>query len=171
MNSLFIISLVLSLHKSFCVSLPNNNNSVNWSCLTNLSCINVVIDQVKSGRSMNIGSLKIEKNLNAEDEAEPSSSGVLSFLKNRSLKMPLGTHILDISASKEHKNYLELALLNNDAGTFAFFNNLQLTYYLIDFNFFLLFITERGKIWPKENANVCTCIHGCKPNRLVHVSP
>lgn len=123
MNSLFIISLVLSLHKSFCVSLPNNNNnnSVNWSCLTNLSCINVVIDQVKSGRSMNIGSLKIEKSSKAEDEAEPSSSGVLSFLKSRSLKIPLGTHILDISASKEHKNYLELALLNNDAGTFAFF--------------------------------------------------
>lgn len=116
MKTLFIVSLVFSLQKSFCVLLPNNN-SVNWSCLTNLSCINVVVDQVKSG-SVNIGYLTIEKDLQSENEPKHVSSGILSFLKGRSLKMPLGTLILDISASKEHENYLEVALLKNDAGNY-----------------------------------------------------
>lgn len=118
MNSLLIVLLVFSLQKSFCVSSPNNNSV--WSCLTNLSCINVVIDQVKSGRSVNIGSMKIEKNSNADNEPEQFSNGILSFLKTRSLKLPLGTHIVDISASKEDKNYLEVALLKNDAGSLVF---------------------------------------------------
>lgn len=141
MNSLLIVLLVFSLQKSFCVSSPNNNSV--WSCLTNLSCINVVIDQVKSGRSVNFGSMKIEKNSNAENEPEQFSNGILSFLKTRSLKMPLGTLIVDISASKEDKNYLEVALLKNDAGSLLFLNSF---FYL--FYYFYLF-----NVWLKEGRS------------------
>lgn len=109
---------MFSLQKSLCVSLSNNQSNksgVSWTCLANLSCINVVVDQVRAGRSVNIGYLTIKKQQAEDESRQVANNGFFSFLKSRSLKMSLGPLVLDISASKEHKNYLEVALLGNDA--------------------------------------------------------
>lgn len=115
--SFILISLVFFIQKPYCLSLVSSNSkSVNWSCLIDLSCINVIVNKIKSEGFVNVGYITIENWPNRTREEKQESNENFLFRKGKSLRMNFGPVLIDVSAFKGDDKYIELSVSTNEIG-------------------------------------------------------
>lgn len=126
-NVLFLSVLVLVVKQSSqspvnSVDQSDNQNmdlNVDFSCITNPTCIKSVSNKLVKGLSqkkvMDFGAFVVEPVENPKDEGR-SVSKFSDILANNALRVPFGGYSISLQKSEDYENYLEISISNAAEG-------------------------------------------------------